>query len=156
MKKILAVMILLVLQLQVFGATIPSGTAVVVRTEHEIDADRVKLGDSVNFVVEQNVKVNGETVIKMGSSVQGKVVKRKNNGILGIAGELEIGDFKLISADNGEVIRLSGTIADKGEARYWANIGWLFVFPLLFVKGNDGKFPMNYSKILYTIQDVEL
>ena len=156
MKKILSVILLsLLLQVQVSATTIPSGTLVVVQPQQEIDADDVKAGDTVKFTVVQNVKVDNKVVIKSGTEVIAKTTKVKNNGILGLPGELEVSEFQILT-DNNEVVRLRGSIIDKGIGRYWANVGWFFVFPLLFVKGNDGKIQKNTTHYLYTIENVNL
>ena len=83
------------------------------------------------------------------------MLKKKNNGILGIPGELELGNFEMV-ASNNDIIRLRGTVVDKGEGRYWANVGWFFLFPILFVKGDDGKIPVNSTHRLYTVEDINL
>ena len=57
MKKILSVILLsLLLQVQVSATTIPSGTLVVVQPQQEIDADDVKAGDTVKFLVAAECK----------------------------------------------------------------------------------------------------
>lgn len=156
MKKILSIIMLsLLLQSQIYAATIPEGTMLVVQPQKEIDADNVKEGDRVNFTVVQPVKVNNEVVIKSGREVTAEVVKKKNNGILGIPGELELGNFEMV-ASNNDIIRLRGTVVDKGEGRYWANVGWFFLFPILFIKGDDGKIRVNSTHRLYTVEDFNL
>ena len=57
MKKILSIIMLsLLLQSQIYAATIPEGTMLVVQPQKEINADNVKEGDRVNFTVVQPVK----------------------------------------------------------------------------------------------------
>lgn len=156
MKKILvSLLAILIIQAQALALTIPAGTLVVVQPNKTIDADDVKTGDNVKFVVSKQVKVNGKVVIKMGTEIDAKVVNRKNNGILGIPGEIEIGEFKLITADN-DILLLNGGISDKGDGRYWANVGWFFMFPLLFIKGDDGKIKKHSTHMLYTAEDFNL
>ncbi len=151
MKRfIIGLLTILLLQIQVFALNMPSGTPVVVKSQNLIDADEVKEGDNVKFTVIQPVKVNNEIVINTGTEVIAKIIKRKNNGILGIPGNIEIGEFNILTPEN-EIIRLTGIVTDAGEGRYWANVGWIFVFPLLFIKGNDAKIPVNRTFILYTI-----
>ena len=156
MKKIFTLFLLgLFMQIQVYASTIPSGTLVVIQPQNMIDADEVRVGDTVSFVVVEPVKHDGQVIIKAGSEVLGTVTKRRNNSILGIPGELEVSDFKL-KTQNGNMIRLRGAILDKADNRYWANIGWVFVFPLLFIKGNDGKIMQNTTHMLYTAEDINL
>ena len=66
-----------------------------------------------------------------------------------------MGNFELLTSNN-DIIRLRGTIADKGEGRYWANAGWFFLFPILFIKGDDGKIRVNSTHRLYTVEDINL
>lgn len=155
MKKFfIALLTLGLLQLQCFAASIPAGTSVVVQSKNTIDADYVKIGDKVNFKVARPVKVNGENVIPVGTEVSAVVVKKKNNGILGIPGKIEIGQFELDNP-NGSIC-LTGNVYDEGENRYWANVGWIFVFPLLFIKGNDGKINPTFTYTLYTVEESSL
>ena len=131
---------------------IPAGTAVTVSVEREIDADDVQEGQNIDFIVLDPVTIDGTPVIKSGTPVIAQVINKKNNFIFGIPGELEVGNFKLFNQNNG-IINLRGSILDKGTHRAWANIGWILVWPLLFIKGNDGKIPAGTFKILYTIGD---
>ena len=128
---------------------IPAGTAVTVSVEREIDADDVQEGQNIDFIVLDPVTIDGTPVIKSGTPVIAQVINKKNNFIFGIPGELEVGNFKLFNQNNG-IINLRGSILDKGTHRAWANIGWILVWPLLFIKGNDGKIPAGTFKILYT------
>ncbi len=154
MKKLLSLLCsILLIQIQVCASILPAGTSIVVQSNKIIDADDVKTGDKVSFTVLQSVKAEGNVVIKAGTEVHAKVLKRKNNFIFGIPGEIQVGDFQILVGNN--IVRLRDTINDKGDSKYWANIGWIFVFPLLFIKGDDGRIPAN-SYILYTIDDVDL
>jgi hypothetical protein len=156
MKKILALFLVCILmQAQAMAATLPAGSVVHVQPTKEIDADKVKEGDLVEFNVMLPVKVNGVAVIKPGTVVTAQVTKKKNNFILGVPGHIEVGNFR-IYVDDKEPITLRGTILDEGDDRYWCHIGWFFLFPVLFVKGDDGKIPMNSNHILYTVDDARL
>ena len=155
MKKIFVCLICLLLQIPAFATTLPQGTPVTIQADREIDADRVKTGQTVNFTVVQPVRVNNTLLIKSGTEVTAQVVNKKNNFILGVPGELELNNFQIRNSD-GNIIRLRGTILDQGEGKYWANIGWFFLFPILFVKGNDGKIPANIQHTLYTLEDITL
>ena len=155
MKRFITGLLLLLTQLQVCAATVPSNTLVVVQPQKLIDADNVKMGDNVIFMVSQPVKIEGKVVIPVGTEVKATVVKKKNNGILGIPGSIQIGEFQILTNDN-KVLRLSGNIFDEGANRYWANVGWIFVFPLLFIKGNDGKIQPTLTHMLYTAEDINL
>lgn len=156
MKKIFSLLLcVLFLGLQASAVVLPDGKAIAIRPVAELDADNLKQGETVNFEVAQPVKVNGNVVIKQGAEVTAQVARLKNNFILGIPGELELTNFQLITGDN-DPIPLRGNINDKGEGRYWAHIGWFFLFPLLLVKGGDGKIPATVQYTMYTMEEVEL
>ncbi len=129
---------------------IPAGTPVSIYTPDEIDADDVKLGKNVDFIVQEGVSINNHVVISAGSHVIGQITKKKNNFILGIPGSIEVGNFRVKTIDN-KFVNLRGLVQDKGTGREWANIGWFFLFPVLFIKGDDGKIPAGMYQIVYTI-----
>lgn len=158
MKKFFVVLFaVLLFQMQSFALRIPQGTLVMVKTSKVIDADEVKIGDSVKFKTVKPVKVDGNVVIKQDTEVNAIVINKKNNGVLGIPGKIEIGDFYILTNDN-EAIHLTGTVLNEGQDRYWANVGWLFfiTLPMLFIKGNDGKILPNANYMLYTAEDVDI
>ena len=103
----------------------------------------------------ESVKVNGNVVVKQGTEVTAQVARLKNNFILGIPGEMELTNFQLMTSDS-DPIPLRGNVKDKGEGRYWAHVGWFFLFPLLFVKGGDGKIPATVQYTMYTMEEVNL
>ena len=156
MKKILALFLVCILmQAQAMAAILPSGSVVHVKPTKTIDADKVKEGDQVEFQVILPVKANGVVLVKPGTIVTGEIIHKKNNFILGVPGNIEVGNFR-IYIDDKDPITLRGTVLDEGDNRYWVHIGWFFLFPVLFVKGDDGKINMNSNHVLYTVDDARL
>lgn len=158
MKKILVSLCctILVLNFQVLAMAsmieIPAGTPVSLMFEKSLDADEIKQGDIVDLTVMEPVKINGFIAIKAGTPVTGEIVYLKNNGILGIPGEIKVGNLNL-KTSQGDVIHLRGTIDDKGVRRAWANVGWIIVWPLVFVKGNDAKIASGSYRMMHTAGD---
>lgn len=156
MKKFICLVLSLsFLSLQASAIILPEGKAISIKPIEELDADNLKQGETVTFEVANPVKVNGNVVVKQGTEVTAQVARLKNNFILGIPGELELTNFQLITGNN-DTIPLRGKVSDKGEGRYWAHIGWFFLFPLLFVKGGDGKIPATVQYTMYTMEEVDL
>ena len=156
MKKIISLVLCLsFISLQASAIILPEGKAIPVKPVQDLNADNLKQGETVIFEVAQPVKVNGNVVVKQGTEVTAQVAKLKNNFILGIPGEMELTNFQLITNDNDSIL-LRGNIRDKGEGRYWAHVGWFFLFPLLFVKGGDGKIPATVQYTMYTMEEVNL
>ena len=141
LSSLLCFLLLGLQNLPVLAAAIklPAGTPITVYVNEEIDADDVQVDENINFIVQDPVYINNKLVIKSGTLVVGQVVKLKNNSILGIPGEIQIGNFRI--SDSNQIINLRGNITNKGTNRAWVNVGWFFwvALPLLFVKGNDGK-----------------
>ena len=156
MKKIIAALLLILLfQVQAHAEILPQGTMVVIQAKSEIDADNVKLGQNVKFRVINPIKINNKILIKSNTEVLAEVTTKSNNFILGKPGKLGLDNFRIVTLDN-KIIPLNGQILDEGENRYWANIGWFFLFPILFIKGNDGKIPANVSHTMYILEDIDL
>ena len=156
MKKFISLVLCLTfINLQAAAITLPEGKSIPIKPIKKIDADDLKQGETVKFEVSQPIKINGNIVIKQGTEVTAQVARLKNNFILGIPGEIELTNFQIITTDNDPIL-LRGSISDKGEGRYWTHVGWFFLFPLLFVKGGDGKIPQTVQYTMYTIEDVDL
>ena len=141
----------------VSAVTPAEGTAYCISAQKEIDADEVKEGGTVIYVL-QPVKVNGHvgSVIKSSTGSTAQVVKRKTTCYFRYSVR---NTGKIISKFLHPIMKSSdfaGSIIDKGDSKYWAHVGWFFLLPLLFVKGNDGKIPVNTSHTLYTMENIEL
>ncbi len=157
MKKIFAMLLFATLMLNnvVLALEIPAGTPLIVTADKEIDADNIKLNQTVFFSTIEPIKVNGKTAIKSGAKVTGQVIKIKNNALIGLPGEIQVGNLKL-QTPQGDYVNINGNISDKGNGRYWANAGWLFLFPLLFIKGDDGKIQAGMPNTLHTLEDYKV
>lgn len=136
---------------------IPAGTAITITNEKEISADDVRLNQNIDFIVQTPVIVNNVNVIKPGALVSAQVLQKKNNFIFGVPGKIQIGNFKL-KTQNGNIIPLRGEITNKGEAKYWCHISWIFCLGIVsfFVKGEDGIIPGGTSITVYTQNEVNL
>lgn len=136
------------------GIKIPAGTAVTVYNSHEINADDFATGQSVNFIVDNAVTVNGIEIIKSGTQATAEITNKRNNFIFGVPGEIQISNFK-INNIGMKSLNLQGTFDKKGKSRYWSHFGWIpWVFPLLFVKGEDGIIREGTRYTVYTIGDI--
>ena len=158
MKKIIiAILTFVFVQSFACALNVPSGSIITIQPQNEIDADDYKTGDTINFTLVQPLKYNNNIIIKAGSEVTGTVVKNKNNGCFGIPGEIQISNFRIIDANQGDV-RLRGSVISKGESKYWVNVGWIFLItiPMVFIKGQDAKVPMNSTYMLYTAEDIDI
>jgi hypothetical protein len=97
---------------------IPDGTAVRLRLTQTVSSLHARVGDPLEFVVENDVTVKGRTVIAAKSRAQGTVVGVKGKRCLGIGGEVA---YKVDSVEmaNGEKVTLQGQGKVKGSYRIW-------------------------------------
>jgi hypothetical protein len=132
-----------------------TGTPVLLTVDKEVDADEVKLGETVSFTVQQPVKQDGVVVIPAYTPAMGIVTKRKNNFIFGVAGAFEVGNIKLHMADNS-LLPIKATVYDKGNSRHGFLFGLLLwiTLPLIFAKGEDGKIAKGTEVLDYTAQEI--
>lgn len=70
--------------------TIPSGTAVLVRTTERLSASRTDVGSRFTGVLDAPLRVHGEAVFASGTPVSGEVVASKGKGRFKGAGDLGI------------------------------------------------------------------
>src|SRR5215218_2792961 len=63
--------------------TLPDGTELNVVTTEEISSKTATEGDALTFKVDEDVKVNGKTVIAKGAIVKGEVSNAKKSGRMG-------------------------------------------------------------------------
>jgi hypothetical protein len=137
------------------AGTLEPGTPVLLTVDKEVDADDVKLGETVNFMVQQPVKQDGVIIIPANTPAMGTVTKRKNNFIFGVAGAVEVENIKLHMVDNS-LIPIKATVNDKGNSRHGFLFGLLLwiTLPLIFVKGEDGKIAKGTEVLGYTAQEI--
>ncbi len=70
--------------------TIPSGSAVVIRTTETLSASRNNVGDRFTGILNQPLVSNGETTVPRGTEVSGEVVAAKGKGRFKGAGDIGI------------------------------------------------------------------
>jgi uncharacterized membrane protein (Fun14 family) len=135
------------------GKLLPAGTPVQVVIDKEIDADTVKVGATVEGHLVYPIKQNGEVILPAGTPVKGAVTHRKNNMIAGVAGAIELGNFKVVTPD-GTMIPLNGGYQRKGHNRVVGSlVGAYFIGLPLFIKGQDGKIESGAEATMYTVQE---
>ena len=92
---------------------VPEGTLVRLMVLHEVNTRKAKPGDTFVLRVDENVVVNGATVIPVGAKAWGEVTEVEPNGAVGKAGT--IGARLLYVEAGGERIALSGEESSKGN-----------------------------------------
>jgi hypothetical protein len=98
------------------AATIPSGTHVTIRLDSAISSATAHTGDSFTASLAKDVVVNGQTVAKAGSPVQGKVAYARSSGRLSKPGVVTI----RVTSIAGQTVR-TGTVSRQGQSHTKSN-----------------------------------
>lgn len=134
-----------------------SGTVIPLELMSTLTSKTARTGQTVDFRVTSDVKVNGKVVVAAGSVVQGQVVRAKKNGLLGSEGELEI-TVKTIKAVDGSVIYCTANnLMDEGGDKLAISI--VFTVLCLFgflIKGGKAEIPAGAQIQAIVNSDTEI
>ncbi|GAA4002107.1 hypothetical protein GCM10022211_11610 [Sphingomonas humi] len=98
-----------------------AGTMVAMTPMKEIASSKVKVGDSFEFTVVNDVVENGVVAVPRGSKALGLIKWKTGKAIGGKSGKFEV-EFKQLNV-NGKVIPLSGVHRQEGKGN---TVGALF------------------------------
>jgi hypothetical protein len=134
--------------------TIPDGTEISVVTTEEITSKTAVEGDPLTFKVDEDVKINGRTVIAKGTLVKGVVSNAKKSGRLGKAGALSIRIESTMTVDD-QKIRLRATKGNEGDDKTGTTVALVVLFgPLGFLKkGKNAKIKEGTKIKAYTDEE---
>ena len=134
--------------------TIPDGTEISVVTTEEISSKTAVEGDPLTFKVDEDVKINGRTVIAKGTLVKGVVSNAKKSGRLGKAGALSIRIESTMTVDD-QKIRLRATKGNEGDDKTGTTVALVVLFgPLGFLKkGKNAKIKEGTKIKAYTDEE---
>jgi hypothetical protein len=129
------------------GVVLNAGTYVPLETISIINSDHVFIGQTIDFRVKYDVKVEGKTVIQSGAIATGQVMRAQKAKGLGKEGFVEI-QIKSVQAVDGQQVFLSGgNIFQQGEDKQTlALLLGIFVCILfLTLKGENAEVPSGYQ-----------
>jgi hypothetical protein len=112
------------------NAILRTGTEVPLRLSEELTTKgkKLRVGQRFHMQVAEDVKVQGVTVIPVGSPAVGEITDVRNKGMWGKSGHLA-GRILYVTV-NGRQIRLSGAFDDKGVA---GGVGAVAVSAIVFL-----------------------
>lgn len=130
------------------GTRIPLRLTASVSSANNID------GDIVIFTVDEDIKVDGITVIKEGAPAYGLVNDTMSAGRLGVPGYISI-NMDYVKTVNGKKIALTNSYAKKGQDKRFSAIAPSVIWPFaLLTKGTEANFPKNYKIITRIDRDI--
>jgi hypothetical protein len=113
---------------------IPDGTEFNVLTTEELSSKTATEGDPINFRVEEDLKINGLTVIAKDSLVKGTVAAAKKSGFFGRGGNLAIRIESVMTVDN-QKMKLRSSKGKSGDDKTGTTVALVVLFgPLGFLK----------------------
>ena len=133
---------------------LPAHNPVIIKNISEINTKNIKSGDTVTFIVAQNVTdENGNVLIKAGASVNASI-NFEAKTYIGRSAKITINDFHTKAVDN-TYIPLSTTITEEPDDKMVLSILLsVFICPLfLLMKGKEAKIQAGSIKTVYTIID---
>ena len=136
---------------------VKAGTPVHLELVDNIDGNKVKQGQIVDFRVISDVIVDGKKVITAGSMAKGQIVEQEKSNFLGIPGEVQI-SIKHVIATDGTMIHLSGSsLYDEGADRLAISIVCTLCCILGFlIKGGKAEIPAGTSLQAYVASNTQL
>lgn len=124
-----------------------AGTNVSLETVSMIQSDMVSVGQTIDFRVKYDVKVDNKTVIAAGSIAKGQVMRAQKAKGLGKEGFVEI-QIKFVTAVDGqEVFLTGGNVYQEGEDKQTLSIllGVFVCILFLTMKGKNAQVPPWYQ-----------
>jgi hypothetical protein len=124
-----------------------AGTSIALETVSMIQSDLVSAGQSIDFRVKYDVKVDGKTVVAAGSIAKGQVMRAQKAKGLGKEGFVEIQIKSVTAADGQEVFLTGGNVYNEGEDRQTLAIvlGIFVCILFLTMKGKNAQVAPGYQ-----------
>ncbi len=111
---------------------------------------QAKEGQMFRLTVVHDVKVNGVTVIPMGTPATGEVTWKTGRAVFGKSGKMEIA-LRYVDLD-GERIEIAGEYRQEGEGDTLAAVGAVVLAaPLLVITGKSAVIPRGKEMMAHTV-----
>lgn len=136
-------------------ATIPEGTEFYVVTTQGLSSKTAGQGDRVGLKVDENVQVDGVTLIAKGTPVRATVAEAKGAGMFGRAGKLNL-QIESTTTVDGQRVPLRGNRMMAGKGRTGTMVALTaLVSPVgVFLKGKNASYPEGTRVTVFTDETV--
>ena len=124
-----------------------AGSSIPLETVSMIQSDLVSVGQTIDFRVKYDVKVDGKTVVAAGSIARGQVMRAQKAKGLGKEGFVEIQIKSVTAVDGQEVFLTGGNVYQEGEDKQTLAIllGVFVCILFLTMKGKNAQVPPGYQ-----------
>lgn len=129
------------------AVTLNAGTNVSLETVSMIQSDLASVGQTIDFRVKYDVKVDSKIVIQAGAIAKGQVMRAQKAKGLGKEGFVEIQIKSVTAVDGQEVFLTGGNVYNEGEDKETLSIllGVFVCILFLTMKGKNAQVPPGYQ-----------
>jgi len=132
---------------------LPEGTALNVVTAQAITSKTANLNDVVNFKVDEDVVINGQVVIRKGTTAVGSVMHATKGGYMGKSGKLGLQVESTQTVENGRV-KLRAAKGREGDDETNKAAVLSMISPLgLFKRGGEAKVEEGTRVTVYVAEE---
>jgi hypothetical protein len=124
-----------------------AGSSITLETMHTLRSDQVQVGQTIDFRVRADVKVDGKTVVRAGSIAKGQVIRAQRARGIGREGFVEV-QIRSVEAVDGQEIPLSGgNLYAEGDDKQTLSIllGVFVCILFLTMKGDNAEVPAGFQ-----------
>lgn len=134
------------------GAPVPVALSQALTTKGKT----LKVGQTVQLEVAQDVLLDGRVVIPARSPVEGVLTHVRNKGMWGKSGAIQLA-IKSVKI-NGTNVRLKGDMDSRGETGTAGVVGAVVALPIagFFVTGTSAEMPLNMPGRAFLEEDIAL
>ncbi|WP_185974387.1 hypothetical protein [Litoribacter populi] len=138
--------------------TLSSGTIIPLENANEINSATLTAGQTLDFFVRQDIKVEGQTVVKRGALARGQVLRVQRAKGLGKEGFVEVEIRSVEAVDGSEILLTGGRLTEEGDDRQVAAIalGVLVCILFLTMKGKNAVIPKGYAVDARVANDIQI
>ena len=138
------------------GCLLREGTAVALKFASDLNSKTANEGDSVEFLLDEDLKVGDFIVVPKGAHAVATVSAAKKAGMLGRPGELSVQMQYVIAGSNH--VRIRGTKGREGDSKTGATVALTVLFgPIGLIKhGKNVDIPAGTPLSAYVDQDIWL
>jgi len=130
------------------------GTPLNVVTAQELSSKTANLGDEVVFTVDEDLVVNGKTLISKGTTAKGSVMNAEPSGYMGKSGRLGIVVQSTTTVD-GQPVKLRAAKGKEGKDKTDSTAALTILVSGLFLlrRGTDAKIPAGTRVTVYVAEE---
>lgn len=129
------------------------GTPINVITAQEITSKEAKPNDPVNFTVNEDVVVNGQVIVRKGTSALGSVINAEKGGYMGKSGKLAVQVESTTTVD-GQPLKLRAAKGREGNDKTNSTMVLSMISPFfLFKKGGEAKITAGMPVTVYVAEE---